>query len=845
MYPGNAIPGNPADKDIFMNSTFEIKGMTCSACSARLERVIGNMEGVSNAIVNLAAELLAAEHDPDEISPADIIAAVEMAGFEAIEKIEGSELTIPVSGMACSACSARLDRLLNNTSGIIDAQVSLAAETATLKFNPAEISLRRIRQIIADAGFESGQIQSAHNAKDNFEKRKAESKARLSEMKTRLISALLFTVPLLIITMGHMVGMPLPEAVNPQTSPLGFALIQLFLTVPVLWFGRNFYQQGFPNLLRGAPNMDSLIAVGTSAAVIYSLWNTIEIGLGIDAHLRAMDLYYESAATIITLIQLGKFQETRARSRTSDAIEKLMDLTPAQAILLENGEQIPTPLEEIGPGDIILIRPGDRVAADGRVIEGHSEIDESMLTGESMPVAKSTGSDVAGGTVNAGGGALNVQVTNVGENTVLSRIIRLVQEAQGSKAPISSLADTVSFYFVPTVMAIGIAAALGWFFFSDEPFTFALRIFISVMVIACPCAMGLATPTAIMVGTGRGAQLGVLVKSGEALETAGKIETMVFDKTGTLTYGRPEVADTFTMENEDPSELLLLAGSAEKQSEHPLAKAVVQAAEKIGSPLPETTSFQAVSGLGISTETGGNAMLLGNRKFLEQGFTGGLDNPAAQEIARRYAEAGQSPLYIAKNGKLAGILAIADRIKDETPQTISKLHKLGIHTVMLTGDNERVARSIADKAGIDKVIAQVMPDSKAEVVNREKENGRKVAMIGDGINDAPALASADLGIAMGTGIDVAIESGDVVLMKGDLSGVLTALSLSRATVRNIKQNLFWAFAFNILGIPVAAGVLHVFGGPTLSPMFAAAAMSLSSVTVVSNALRLKFFKPED
>ena len=845
MYAGNAIPPFPANKDIFMHSTFEIKGMTCSACSARLERVIGNLDGVNSATVNLAAESLAADYDQEQISAKEIIDSVKMAGFEAVKKIEGTELTLPVSGMACSACSSRLERVLNAADGVIKAQVSLASETASLTFNPTTISLRNIRQIITDAGFEAGQIQSAHNAKDNFEKRKAENEAKLGEMKTRLIAALAFTIPLLTITMGHMVGMPLPAAIEPHSSPLGFALIQLALTAPVLWFGRNFYQQGFPNLLRGAPNMDSLIAVGTSAAVVYSLWNTIEIAMGIDAHARAMDLYFESAATIIALISLGKFQETRARSRTSDAIEKLMDLTPAQAILLQNGEQISTPVEEIGPGDLILIRPGDRVAADGKIAEGHSDVDESMLTGESMPVSKSAGDDVAGGTVNTGGGALQVQVTNVGENTVLARIIRLVQEAQGSKAPISSLADTVSFYFVPTVMAIGIAAALGWFFFSDEPFTFALRIFISVMVIACPCAMGLATPTAIMVGTGRGAQLGVLVKSGEALETAGKIETMIFDKTGTLTYGKPEVAETYTVDNDNPQELLLLAGSAEKQSEHPLAKAVVRAAEEISTPLPETTSFQAVSGLGINTETKGHAMLLGNRKFLEQSFISGLNNIDANEAALRFAASGQSPLYIAKDGKLAGILAIADRIKDETPQTISKLHTLGVQTVMLTGDNEKVAHAIADKAGIDKVIAQVMPDRKAEVVNKEKAEGRKVAMVGDGINDAPALASADLGIAMGTGIDVAIESGDVVLMKGNLNGVLTALSLSRATVRNIKQNLFWAFAFNVLGIPVAAGLLHVFGGPTLSPMFAAAAMSLSSVTVVSNALRLKFFKPED
>ena len=828
-----------------MEAKFDIKGMTCSACSSRLERVVGNMEGVDKAAVNLASETMAVDFDPDTTSAEKIIATVQMAGFEADQKVEGTEITFPISGMTCSACSSRLERVLNAQDGMLLAQVSLATETASVKFDPAHISLREIRTLISDAGFESGEVQSSHDAKKTFEERKAETTAKLNKMRTNLLSALAFTIPLLIITMGHMVGMPLPDIINPHNSPLGFAVIQLVLTTPVLWFGRDFYLHGFPNLFRGAPNMDSLIAVGTSAAFVYSLWNLTEIMLSIAPHAKAMDLYFESAATILTLISLGKYQEVRARSRTSEAIEKLIDLTPAQAILLKDGNQATIPVEEIGPGDCILVRPGDRVAADGKVYEGHSDIDESMLTGESMPVSKTAGDDVAGGTVNTGGGALKVRVVNVGENTVLSRIIRLVQEAQGSKAPISSLADTVSFYFVPAVMGVGIIAALSWFFFSDEPFTFALRIFISVMVIACPCAMGLATPTAIMVGTGRGAQLGVLVKSGEALETAGKIDTMIFDKTGTLTYGQPEVVDVFTMDGENRETLLALAGSAEQQSEHPLARAVVRAAKELDVILPETTSFHAVSGLGISTDTGGYALQLGNLRYLEQNFITGLDNEQAIKAALDFAQAGQSPLYISKNGKLAGILAVADRIKDETPETVRRLHALGVKTVMLTGDNEKVARAIAEKAGIDEVIAQVMPDRKAEEVNREKANGRNVAMVGDGINDAPALASADLGIAMGTGIDVAIESGDVVLMKGELSGVLTALSLSRATVRNIKQNLFWAFAFNVLGIPVAAGVLHIFGGPTLSPMFAAAAMSLSSVTVVTNALRLKLFKPDD
>ncbi len=646
-----------------MNTLFEIKGMTCSACSSRLERVINNVEGVKHASVNLATESLSVNFDKESVSSAEIIKMVENAGFEATEKIAGTEILLPISGMTCSACSSRLERVLNNTDGIIKAGVSLPGETATIKFNSAIISLREIRQIIKDIGFEAGEIESAQDAHKNFETRREENAAKLALMKKKLIYALAFTVPLLIITMGHMIGMGLPSFMSPHESPLGFALVQLFLTLPVIWFGKDFYIHGIPNMMRGAPNMDSLIAVGTSAAFVYSFWNLVEIAIGVDPVAKAMDLYFESAATIITLILLGKFQEGRAKSRTSEAIEKLMDLTPAMAILLENGKQIPTPIEEIGAGDNILIRPGDRVGADGTVYEGRSELDESMLTGESMPVSKTVGDSVAGGTVNTGGGALKVRVKNVGENTVLSRIIKLVQEAQGSKAPISSLADTVSFYFVPTVMAVAVLSGLSWYVFSAEPFSFALRIFISVMVIACPCAMGLATPTAIMVGTGRGAQLGVLVKSGEALETAGKINTMIFDKTGTLTYGQPELVDTFLADGQNGEELLSLAASAEQQSEHPLAKAVIRAAEKKELSLPETTSFNGVAGLGIATETDEHSMLLGNKEHLSRNFVAGLDDKKAVEAASHFESAGQSPLYIAIDGKLAAIMAIADKIK--------------------------------------------------------------------------------------------------------------------------------------------------------------------------------------
>jgi len=617
-----------------------------------------------------------------------------------------------------------------------------------------------------------------------------------------------------------------------------------------MWSGRRFYLIGFPALVRKSPNMDSLIAVGTGAAFIYSTWNLIEISLGYDPMTRVMDLYYESAAVLIALVSLGKYLETRSKAKTSDAISQLMELTPDKATLVknpgaENEEQDTILVSDIETGDLILVRPGERVPVDGIVRKGHSSVYESMLTGESLPVSKEEGDKVIGGTLNKNG-MLRVSAERVGQDTVLARIIKMVREAQGSKAPIANLADRISLYFVPTVMVIASLSGLAWYFIGGASFPFALRIFIAVLVIACPCAMGLATPTSIMVGTGRGAQLGVLIKSGEALEMAQGVNALIFDKTGTLTYGKPQLTDFEVLRDDtgtSDDDILALVAGAESVSEHPLAEAIVQEARARNLPLNEPDSFEAIPGKGIKAAMGDKKLLLGNREFIRKQIAH-FDEPDVDSKAAEFADTGKTALFLAIDGQMTALLAIADQMKPEAPQTINKLKKMGIKIFMLTGDNEATAKAIAAQAGIADVFAEVLPDFKADKVAELQDSGMKVGMVGDGINDAPALAKADVGIAMGTGIDVAVESGDIVLMKGELGGVLTALALSRATMRNIKQNLFWAFAYNVVGIPVAAGLLYIFGGPTLNPMIAGGAMAMSSVSVVTNALRLRFFEPE-
>lgn len=748
------------------------------------------------------------------------------------------ELKLAVKGMHCAACSSRIENVVGKMEGVEKASVNLAAETMELVWDASTHSFEEIAERVDGMGFG---LESISAQQDLFKKNRTETIARLARMKKNLIFSMLLAIPLFAISMGEMLGLPLPVIIRPHIHPVNFALIQFVLVVLIMFLGRNFYLNGIPALLRRVPNMDSLIAVGTGAAFIYSTWNLVEIMLGIHVQMKVMDLYFESAGVLIALVSLGKYMETRSKAHTSDAITKLMQLTPETATLLvgEGQEQKDIPAADIQTDDLFLVRPGDRIPVDGIIVYGHSVVDESMLTGESIPVTKEKHDKVIGGTLNKNG-VLHVLAQQVGADTMLSRIVRLVQDAQGSKAPIAGMADRISLYFVPVVMCFAILTGLVWYFVGGMDFSGSLRFFIAVLVIACPCAMGLATPTSIMVGTGRGAQLGVLVKSGEALELAEKTEVLVFDKTGTLTHGKPELTDLIPVGNKIDSDMLLfLAASCEQNSEHPLAESLVADADEKGLHLTQPESFEAVQGKGIAGQVEGKKILFGNKQLLEEQ---NISVSLLAETSDKLSAQGKTVLFMAVDNEFAAVFAVADTLKPEVPEAVQKMRQMGLRLVMLTGDQEITARAIAEQAGIEEVIAEVLPEKKSEVIENLQAEGLSVAMVGDGINDAPALARADVGIAMGTGIDIAIESGDVVIMKGNLDGVITALSLSRAVMKNIRQNLFWAFGYNVVGIPVAAGLLTLFGGPALNPMIAGAAMALSSVSVVSNALRLRFFK---
>jgi Cu+-exporting ATPase len=762
-----------------------------------------------------------------------------LASLHQKERHMTKRLEVKIGGMHCAACSARIERVVGKLDGVDAARVNLATESGSVTFDPGKLSEEDIFTAINNLGFSGSE---AENISERAEKRRQEALVRLERMRRNLIPTFAFAVPLLVLTMGHMAGMPLPGWLDPAQSPATFALAQVLLTFPVVWTGRHFYTSGFPALLRKSPNMDSLIAVGTGAALVYSLWNTIEILLGVDPVQRAMDLYFESAAVLIALISLGKYFEARSKLRTSDAITKLMELAPDTATLVTDDGLRTVPASELKPGNKVLVRPGERIPIDGEVVDGRSSVDESMLTGESMPVSKDVGGRVTGGTLN-NTGAITVQAQSVGQDTVLAGIVRLVEQAQGGKAPIANLADRISYYFVPTVMVLALLAGLAWYVGGGADESFSLRIFISVMVIACPCAMGLATPTSIMVGTGRGAQLGVLVKSAEALQTAEGVDTVVFDKTGTLTEGRPALTDIacYPGGTLDEPEVLRLCATAEQSSEHPLAHAVVRGAEERGITLGTVADFEATPGRGIRAEVDGRRLNIGNRENAESEGLNNLSSRWAEETAANFAVEGKTALYVGVDGELGAILAVADRIKSTAGRAVEDLKGMGLDVVMLTGDNAVTAKAIAKSAGVDDVVAGVLPEGKSDVIGKLQNDGRKVAMVGDGVNDAPALALADVGMAMGSGVDVAMESGDMVLMSSNVEQVATALRLSRAVMRNIRQNLFWAFAYNVVCIPVAAGLLHVFGGPTLNPMIAGAAMAMSSVSVVSNALRLRAF----
>ena len=807
-----------------MNKKYKVGGMTCSACSNRVERGVKKMDGILDANVNLTTETLTVNFDESKLSEADIEKKVEDLGYSIIKNIKTH--TYKVEGMTCSACSNRVERVTKKMLGVQDSVVNLTTEKLTITVDEDLVTYGDIKRTVEKAGYK---LVREEEIKDEKKKRSDKDKLLI-----RFIASAIFTVPLLIVTMGHMVGMPLPHIIDPMMNPMNFAIFQLVLTVPVMAIGYRFYYVGTKNLIKLSPNMDSLITVGTLAAFIYSLFGTYKIYNGDSSY--AMHLYYEAAVTILTLITLGKYLEAVSKGKTSEAIKKLMGLVPKTATIIRDEKEIVIPIDEVIVGDIILVKPGEKLPVDGEVIEGATAIDESMLTGESIPVEKTVGSKVVGASINKTG-FIKYRATRVGKDTALAQIIKLVEDAQGSKAPIAKMADVISSYFVPIVIGLAIFAAIAWLIAGETP-VFALTIFISVLVIACPCALGLATPTAIMVGTGKGAENGVLIKGGEALEITHKVDTIVFDKTGTITEGKPKVTDIIT-KNYSEEEILAIAASAEKGSEHPLGEAIVREAEEKKLEFKTIENFSAIPGHGIKVDIEGKTIFLGNLKLMSENS---IEVGELEKESDRLADEGKTPMYIAIDNNLEGIIAVADTVKPSSKEAIENLHNMGIKVAMITGDNKKTADAIAKQVGIDIVLSEVLPEDKANEVKKLQGENRKVAMVGDGINDAPALAQADIGIAIGTGTDVAIESADIVLMKGDLRDVSTAIKLSKATIRNIKQNLFWAFGYNVLGIPVAMGVLHIFGGPLLNPMIAAAAMSLSSVSVLTNALRLKRFK---
>lgn len=751
-----------------------------------------------------------------------------------------------VTGMSCASCSAHVEKSVSKVAGVQEVQVNLLTNSMTVVYDDSVTSSGEIVSAVEKAGYGACPIQRQASSQAHSSllvSREDPALKEQKEMKRRLIISLVFLIPLFYLSMGHMMGLPIPWFFQGEENALAFAFTQLLLCLPIALVNRHYFTGGFAALWHRSPNMDSLIGIGSAAALVYGVWAIYQIGFGLghgDLHLvheYSMDLYFESAGMILTLITVGKYLESRAKGKTSQAITKLINLAPKTAVRLTDGVEQEIPLEMVQAGDILAVKPGQSIPTDGRVAEGLSAVDESAITGESIPVEKQPGDPVTGGSINQSG-YLKIEATKVGGDTTLAQIIRLVEEASSSKAPISKLADRVSGVFVPIVISIAVLAIIVWLLVG-EPFSFALSIGISVLVISCPCALGLATPTAIMVGTGKGAENGILIKSAEALEVAHSVGAVVLDKTGTITEGKPHVTDLVDV-GRVPN-LLQLAASLEKNSEHPLAAAIVAEAQKQNLSLLPVEDFVSEPGKGIRGRIKGKIYLAGNQKIIEEN---GVDIRALERPAARLAEEGKTPMFFAQDGQAIGIIAAADIIKPTSAQAVAEWKAMGIDVVMLTGDNERTAAAIQKQVGITRVVAQVMPQDKEKEVRAIQQSGKKVAMVGDGINDAPALTAADVGIAIGAGTDIAIESADIVLMKSDLMDAVTAIQLSKATLRNIKENLFWALFYNSLGIPLACGVFFSLLGWKLNPMFAAAAMSLSSVFVVSNALRLKFFRPK-
>ena len=739
--------------------------------------------------------------------------------------------TFNVTGMSCASCARTVENALNKNEDI-KASVNIATEKVNIEYDENKYNFEKIKKIVENSGYGLVETLSEEEKMQMYED-------KIKSLRNKLILAAVFAIPLMYISMGHMMGIHLPDILNPKKNAAIYSIVQLLLTIPVVYAGKDFFIHGFKNLVRKSPTMDSLIAMGASAAIIYSLYATyMTITADPEYH---MNLYFESAGTIITLILLGKLLEARTKGQTSSAIKKLIGLQPKKAKIIENGVEKEVLIENIKVGDIIVVKPGEKIAVDGKIVNGNTSVDESMITGESIPVSKNIGDKVIGGSINKNG-SIQFEATEIGKDTVLSQIIKLVEEAQGSKAPISRMADIVAGYFVPIVIMIATITGIVWFI-SGSGLTAALTFFISVLVIACPCALGLATPTSIMVGTGKGAENGILIKSGEALETAHKIKTVVLDKTGTITKGKPVLTDLKVYNNFDENEILQLAASAENNSEHPLAEAIVNGAKERNVEFKQYDKFRAMPGYGIRAVINEKEIQIGNRKLMASRK---MSTEAAEKDYEILSNEGKTPMFISLNNELAGLIAVADVVKETSKEAVEKMHKLGLKVIMLTGDNEKTAKYIAKEVGIDRVIAEILPFQKSEEVKKLQEAGEFVAMVGDGINDSPALAQANVGIAIGSGTDVAIESADIVLIRNDLNDVAGAIALSKATITNIKENLFWAFFYNVIGIPFAAGIFYAFfNGPKLDPMIAAFAMSLSSVSVLMNALRLKFFKVKD
>lgn len=823
-----------------MKKSYQLGGVSCQVCVNKIEKKLSKLDGMKEAIVNLSTEKLSVDYDESLLKDETITEVVKKLGYEIEEESDLKDVELDIDGISCQVCVNKIEKKVSKLNGVKSVIVNLANSRGKIVYDSDVIKLSEILEVMKKMGYTGTKHEeSSENLKDK--EKEEHLKREFLEFKI----AIVFSAIVFYIAMGTMVGLPVPSIISPDINPLNFAIIQFILALPVVYIGRRFYTVGIKQLFMRSPSMDSLIATGTGSALLYSIYGTFKIAEGNYHYVHS--LYYESAVVILALILLGKYLEGVSKGKTSEAIKKLMSLKSKKANLVRNGEIVQVDIEEVEKGEVLLVKPGESIPVDGKVIDGNSTVDESMLTGESIPIDKAAGDIVYGASINKNG-SLKIEATAVGKDTVISKIIKLVENAQGSKAPIAKIADKVSAYFVPIVMIIATAAGIIWYYLgsrgiveiNNTPSIFALTIFISVMVIACPCSLGLATPTAIMVGTGRGAELGILIKSGEALEKAHKVNTVVFDKTGTLTEGKPKVTDILTMEGYKENDTLQIAGALELHSEHPLGEAIVEEAKNRGLIFPQVNDFISITGQGVYGKIEESEVLIGNVKLMK---AKNIEITMKKELDE-LASQGKTPMYMAIDGKFLGIIAVADVMKEEAVDTIKELKERGYKIGMITGDNKITAEAIGKQVGIDMIFAEVTPEDKYLKVKELQEEGYNVAMVGDGINDSPALVQADVGIAIGGGTDIAMESADIVLMKRNLKDVLTAMDLSNATIRNIKQNLFWAFIYNTLGIPIAAGVLYPFTGHLLNPMIAGGAMAMSSVSVVTNALRLKNFKKQ-